>query len=152
MSNIIKHAERLIIITLIGLMTLMLLVATINLGYTVFQKFLESPNFLITPAGLMQIFDSFLIVLIGLELLETIRTFLKDNVVHVEVVMLVAIIAIARKVIILDYDKTDGLEIIGIGLLIVALAVGYYFIRRAIYKYYHTKDQIIQSPQPHDHE
>lgn len=152
MSNIIKHAERLIIITLIGLMTMMLLVATINLGYTVFQKFLESPNFLITPAGLMQIFDSFLIVLIGLELLETIRTFLKDNVVHVEVVMLVAIIAIARKVIILDYDKTDGLEIIGIGLLIVALAVGYYFIRRAIYKYYHTKDQIIQSPKPHVHE
>ncbi len=152
MSNIIKHAERLIIITLIGLMTLMLLVATINLGYTVFQKFLESPNFLITPAGLMQIFDSFLIVLIGLELLETIRTFLKDNVVHVEVVMLVAIIAIARKVIILDYEKTDGLEIIGIGFLIVALAVGYYFIRKAIYNYYSTKDQIIQSPKPHVHE
>jgi uncharacterized membrane protein (DUF373 family) len=152
MFEIIKQAERLIIIVLIFLMTMMLLVATVNLGYTVFQKFLESPNFLITPEGLMQIFDSFLIVLIGLELLETIRTFLKDNVVHVEVVMLVAIIAIARKVIILDYENTTGLDIIGIGLLIVALAVGYYFIRRAIYRYCSTQTPIIQSPQPHDHE
>jgi len=152
MSNIIKHSERLIIVTLIGLMTMMLLVATVNLGYTVFQKFLEAPNFLITPEGLMQVFDSFLIVLIGLELLETIRTFLKDNVVHVEVVMLVAIIAIARKVIILDYDKTEGLEIIGIGFMIVALAVGYYFIRRAIYRYCSTQSPIIQTPQTHNHE
>ena len=123
----------------------MLLVATLNLGYTVFLKFLESPTYLITPRGLMDIFDSFLIVLIGLELLETIKTFLKDNVVHVEVVMLVALIAIARKVIILDYDKYTGLEVMGIGVLIVALAVGYYFIRRGIYRYHDHSSSKIES-------
>lgn len=143
--NIIKQSEHLIIIALIGMMTLMLLVATVNLGVVVVHKFLETPNFMITPQGLMQIFDSFLIVLIGIELLETIRTFLKDNVVHVEVVMLVAIIAIARKVIVLDYDKYNGLEVMGIALLIISLAVGYYFIRRAIYRYCNTGDtKIIQ--------
>ncbi|MBE0638517.1 MAG: phosphate-starvation-inducible PsiE family protein [Bacteroidales bacterium] len=152
MLNIIHQAERIIVLTLIGLMTLMLLVATLNLGYTVFLSFLESPTYLITPRGLMQIFDSFLVVLIGLELLETIRTFLKDNVVHVEVVMLVAIIAIARKVIVLDYDKYSGLEFIGIGLLIIALAVGYFFIRRAIHQYCETKTPSIHTPQTHNHE
>lgn len=143
--NIIKQSEHVIIIALIAMMTLMLLVATVNLGVVVVQKFLETPNFMITPQGLMQIFDSFLIVLIGIELLETIRTFLKDNVVHVEVVMLVALIAIARKVIVLDYDKFTGIEFIGIGLLIIALSLGYYFIRRAIYRYCNTGDtKIIQ--------
>lgn len=143
--NIIKQSEHVIIIALIAMMTLMLLVATVNLGVVVVQKFLETPNFMITPQGLMQIFDSFLIVLIGIELLETIRTFLKDNVVHVEVVMLVALIAIARKVIVLDYDKFTGIDFIGIGLLIIALSLGYYFIRRAIYRYCNTGDtKIIQ--------
>lgn len=138
MMKIIKHSEKVIIISLIAMMTLMLLVATINLAYNVFQKFIEAPNYLITTDGLMQIFDSFLIVLIGLELLETIRTYLKDNVVHVEVVMLVALIAIARKVIILDYEKYSGIMVMGIGVLIVALSIGYYFIRRAIYRYCDT--------------
>jgi uncharacterized membrane protein (DUF373 family) len=136
MFKIIKQSEKVIIISLIAMMTLMLLIATINLAFNVFQKFIEAPNYLITTDGLMHIFDSFLIVLIGLELLETIRTYLKDNVVHVEVVMLVALIAIARKVIILDYEKYSGIMIMGIGVLIVALSVGYYFIRRAIYKYH----------------
>lgn len=152
MLNIIHQSERIIVLTLIGLMTLMLLVATVNLGYTVFQKFFEAPNFMISPEGLMQVFDSFLVVLIGLELLETIRTFLKDNVVHVEVVMLVAIIAIARKVIVLDYDKYSGLEFIGIGLLIIALAIGYFFIRRAIHQFCETKTPSIHTPQTHNHE
>jgi uncharacterized membrane protein (DUF373 family) len=143
MFKIIHHAEKVIIISLIAMMTLMLLVATLNLAYNVFQKFMEAPAYLITTNGLMQIFDSFLIVLIGLELLETIRTYMKDNVVHVEVVMLVALIAIARKVIILDYEKYSGIEVMGIGVLILAIAVGYYFIRRAIYKYCDTSQSKI---------
>jgi uncharacterized membrane protein (DUF373 family) len=141
--NIIKQAERIIIIALIVMMTLMLMVTTINLGVVVYRKFLEAPYYLITVQGLMQIFDSFLIVLIGLELLETIRTYLKDNVVHVEVVMLVALIAIARKVIIMDYEKYAGLEIIGIGFLIISLAVGYYFLKKAIHKH-DDKSRIIE--------
>ncbi|HPE34286.1 MAG TPA: phosphate-starvation-inducible PsiE family protein [Bacteroidales bacterium] len=149
MMKIIKQSEKAIIITLIVLMTLMLVIATINLGITVFEKFLEAPRFLITPQGLMSIYDSFLIVLIGIELLETIRTFLKDNVVHVEVVMLVAIIAIARKVIIIDYEQYSGLELIGIGGLIITLSLGYYFIRKALYSYCEPKPTIIQSPKTH---
>jgi len=144
MTDIIKHSERLIIVTLIFMMTFILLATTVNLGIVVIQKFLEAPNYLITIDGLMQVFDSFLIVLIGLELLETIRTYLKDNVVHVEVVMLVAIIAIARKVIILDYGKYSGLEIMGIGVLIISLALGYFFMKKALHSYSDNPQKIIK--------
>jgi uncharacterized membrane protein (DUF373 family) len=144
MTDIIKQSERLIIITLIFMMTFILLATTVNLGIVVVQKFLEAPNYLITVDGLMQVFDSFLIVLIGLELLETIRTYLKDNVVHVEVVMLVAIIAIARKVIILDYGKCTGIEIMGIGVLIISLALGYFFMKKALHNFSDNSQKIIK--------
>jgi uncharacterized membrane protein (DUF373 family) len=148
MAEIIKQSEKIIIISLIAMMTFILLATTVNLAVVVVNKFLEAPNYLITVDGLMQVFDSFLVVLIGLELLETIRTYLKDNVVHVEVVMLVAIIAIARKVIILDYAEYSGLEIIGIGALIISLSLGYYFMKKALVDFSEKKSII--SPEEKD--
>ena len=44
----------------------------------------------------------FLLVLIGIELLDTIKAYFRENTIHVEIVILLAIIAIARKVILLD--------------------------------------------------
>jgi uncharacterized membrane protein (DUF373 family) len=44
--------------------------------------------------------------------------------------MTVALIAIARKVIILDVKELDGLKLIGIGVIIIALAGGYVYIKR----------------------
>jgi uncharacterized membrane protein (DUF373 family) len=67
-------------------------------------------------------------VLIGVELLETIKAYVKENVVHVEVVFTVAMIAIARKVIILDVKELSGLTLMGIGVIIIALSAGYYLL------------------------
>jgi len=50
--------------------------------------------------------------------------------VHVEVVFTVAMIAIARKVIILDIKEVSSLTLIGIGVIIVALSAGYYILTR----------------------
>jgi uncharacterized membrane protein (DUF373 family) len=41
-------------------------------------------------------------------------------------------IAIARKVIILEVKDLDPLALIGIACIILALAVGYYFVKKAI--------------------
>jgi uncharacterized membrane protein (DUF373 family) len=70
-------------------------------------------------------------VLIAVELLDTMKAYITENVIHVEVVVLLAIIAIARKVILLSPSGNDGLELIGIGIIIVGLAASYYLIRKA---------------------
>jgi len=44
--------------------------------------------------------------------LETIKAYLLDKVVHVEIVLEVALIAIARKVIILDLEKYSSLTVL----------------------------------------
>jgi uncharacterized membrane protein (DUF373 family) len=79
----------------------------------------------------MELFGVFMLVLIGIELLDTIKVYLKENVMHVEVVVLVAIIAVARKVVVLKIEEIDGLKIIGVAFIIVALAVAYYFIKKS---------------------
>jgi uncharacterized membrane protein (DUF373 family) len=80
---------------------------------------------------LLDLFGVFLLVLIGIELLDTIKVYFKENVVHVEVVVLVAIIAIARKIVILKAEELPGETLLGIAAMLVALALTYYLIRRA---------------------
>ncbi len=72
----------------------------------------------------------FLLVLLGLELLETIKAYLIEHAIHVEIVMVVALIAISRKVIILDIKVVDAATLIAIGGILLALSLGYYLISR----------------------
>ncbi|HPR60520.1 MAG TPA: phosphate-starvation-inducible PsiE family protein, partial [Prolixibacteraceae bacterium] len=100
-------------------------------GYYLVINILESNYLLINLDRLMDLFGIFLLVLIGIELLDTIKVYLKESVVHVEVVVLVAIIALARKVVVLKIEELSGELTIGIGVLIIALALAYYLIKRA---------------------
>ena len=126
-----KYVQRYIIYALIIMMFGLLVLTTIELGYYLVKSIFGPDHFLVNLDQLMDLFGIFMLVLIGIELLDTIKVYLKENVVHVEVVVLVAIIAIARKVVVLKIEDIDGLTIIGIALIIVALAVAYYFIRKA---------------------
>jgi uncharacterized membrane protein (DUF373 family) len=78
---------------------------------------------------LISIFGLFLNLLIALELMENITGYLKKHVFQVELVILTAIIAVARKLVILDLDKTSGMDLIGLAAAIVGLAIGYSIIR-----------------------
>lgn len=124
-----QSVEKFIIITLIIMMSGILILATIELGYHLYRT-IASHNVLIPLDELMDLFGVFLLVLIGIELLDTIKVYLKQNVIHVEVVVLVAIIALARKIVILKIEEITGEVIIGIGILIVALSVAYYLIKK----------------------
>jgi uncharacterized membrane protein (DUF373 family) len=78
---------------------------------------------------LISIFGLFLNILIALELLENIAGYLRKHVFQVELVIVTAIIAVARKIVILDLEKTSGFDLIGLASAIVALTFGYYIIQ-----------------------
>jgi uncharacterized membrane protein (DUF373 family) len=80
---------------------------------------------------LLQLFSFILLIVIGLELFETIKYYLDKHKIQAEVILLVALTAIARKVIVLDYANYEKDMIIGIAATILALSAGYYFIKRA---------------------
>jgi uncharacterized membrane protein (DUF373 family) len=79
----------------------------------------------------MNLFSIFLVLLIGLELLETVKAYLKKDIVHVEFIILVAIIAIARKAIVWDFKKYTTEELIGLAVMILTLGITCFLIKKA---------------------
>ena len=129
MIDLLKKFEHVIIISLISMMALVVLLATVELGWIIITDIITPPIILLEIAELLEIFGFFLLVLIGVELLETIKAYLLKKVVHVEIVLEVALIAIARKVIILDLEKYESLTVLGIAGLILAVAAAFYTVR-----------------------
>ena len=96
--------------------------------------FLATALFNPSPEGffaktLKDIFGLFLSVLIALEILENITAYLKKHVVQVELVIVTSLIAVARKIIILDLDKVSGISLIGLAIAILSLSLSYWIIR-----------------------
>ena len=125
----LKQFEKVIVYCLVGLMMVVLLLTTIELGWIVATDILKHPRFLLEIDQILEIFGLFLLILIGVELLETIKAYLAEHVVRTELVLEVALIAIARKVIILDVKDLAPMTLIAIAALIVTLAVAYYLER-----------------------
>lgn len=132
-TKIIRYFEtyqRLLYIILLVFLALVLIFATINLIELVIRFLIDETQYVLESQELSQIFGYFLLVLIGIEFLDSILTYLRDNVMHVEVIVMVAIIAVARKVILFD-EGAVNIDIFGTAALILALGVAYYLIRRS---------------------
>ena len=110
MLPFIKSFEKIIIRVLVALMALVLLLSTVELAWVIVKDIITPPILILEIDELMEIFGLFMLVLIGLELLDTIaKTYMGESTDHAQIVMAVAIIAIARKVIILDVKDLSGL-------------------------------------------
>jgi uncharacterized membrane protein (DUF373 family) len=139
MGNVLKLFEKIIVWTLLCLMMVAVLVSTIELAFTLFQELMKPPLFLLNIEEMLEVFGFFLMVLIGLELLESIKAYLEEDRVHAEVVFLVAIVAMSRKIIIVDYKDISPEMLYGFAAVIIALASGYFLVRRALHQYSHDK-------------
>jgi uncharacterized membrane protein (DUF373 family) len=124
----LEKVERVIVLSLLVMMVSVVFLSTVELGWLIIIDIITPPVFLLDIDELLDVFGMFLLVLIGVELLETVKMYLTKKTVHVEVVFTVAMIAIARKVIILDIKEVSSLTLIGIGTIIVALSAGYYLL------------------------
>lgn len=132
MLDYLKKFEKIIIVSLIAMMVLTIFLSTVEVGWIIIKDIITEPIFLLDINELLDIFGMFLLVLIGIELLETIKTYLEESKLHLEVVLMVAMIAIARKVIILDVKELSSLTLIGIAAIIIALSAGYYLVKRTL--------------------
>ena len=120
-----------VLIFLTWMMAVVVLLATTELFYIIIREIVTPPFLLLEIDQLLEIFGYFLLVLIGIELLETFKIYLEENVINVQVVLLVAIIAVARKVIILDVKILPSMTLIGIGVIVISLAAGYYLVKKS---------------------
>ncbi|AGA92252.1 putative membrane protein [Thioflavicoccus mobilis 8321] len=73
-------------------------------------------------------FGAFLAVLIAIEIFLNITLYLRDDVVPIKLVVATALMAIARKVIIFDFDKIEPLYILATGAVVLALGIVYWLM------------------------
>jgi uncharacterized membrane protein (DUF373 family) len=135
MIEIVNKFEKVIYASLMIMLMAVLVAAVVDLALVLVDSLIDTTPWLLQPHEMINILGGFLLVLIGVELLETIKAYFRENSIHVEIVVLLAIIAIARKVILLDPSSmsgTDyGIELMGIGVIVVGLSAGYYLIKKA---------------------
>jgi uncharacterized membrane protein (DUF373 family) len=89
----------------------------------------QTPNEQDFNRVLFQIFGLFLNVLIALEILENVAAYLKQHIIQVELVLVTSLIAVSRKIIILDLEKKDSNDLIALSIAVFALSLSYIMIR-----------------------
>ncbi|TAJ44087.1 phosphate-starvation-inducible PsiE family protein [Methanofollis fontis] len=131
MLELLDTYEKWIYRILIALLAVVIAFAVIELVLLVIYGIIDDRMFRLENHEILGVFGAFLLILIGVELLETIRAYVEHHEVRVEVILLVAIIAIARKIILFDSTDVSDLPLIGLALLLTSLVGGYYIILKA---------------------
>lgn len=126
-ERIVLSTAQVLLMVMIAL-TVIDLVYLLAIGITTRWSTLGSVHEL--QQALQRGFAGILLLLIGLELLATLRAYLHDHNFRLEIVLVVALIAIGRHIIQIDIGHADGLTLIGIAVLTLALVAGYYLVRR----------------------
>ena len=127
MNTLMTKVQAIIVGTLMVLLMIVVVLSTVHLGVLIAEEMWKPPKFLIAVPGLLEVFGYFLLVLIGVELLETLRGYIKRDESHVRVVLEVALIAVARKVITAELNTVSALTLFAVAALIFALGVSFYF-------------------------
>ncbi len=129
--DFIAKLQEVIILILTWIMAVVLIIAAIELVWTLFQDVILNV-FGLQMKELLNFFGTILLVLIGVELLETLKGYELDKTFNVQIVFLLALIALARNVILLELeDTTDCFKLAGFALIIFSLSASYYLIRKS---------------------
>jgi len=125
-----EKLKQLIIFFLMGMLLVVVIVSTAFLAWSVVDKIFLQFNETAFQSVIIELFGLFFLVLVGIELFETLQMYTKERVVHVEVVLLVALIVAARKIIMIDYTKTSTDIFFGIAAVVVSIGISYYLLKK----------------------
>jgi len=116
---------------LLIMLACVVLLATFELGWFIVRDVFTPPMFLLEIDEMLKLFGQFLLVLIGLELMHSVKVYIEDREYHLESVLAVALIAIARKNERLEPKELPEGSMLGIAAIVIALIAGYYLLQRS---------------------
>jgi uncharacterized membrane protein (DUF373 family) len=125
----LRAFERAILIFLMVLLMVVVGIAALELAYLLVKDLTTTRDLILDIEEMFELFGFFLLVLIGIELLLTLKSYLREGIVHVEVVLEVALTALAQKIIILDASRSGALSLLGLAALVLALAAAFWLVR-----------------------
>jgi uncharacterized membrane protein (DUF373 family) len=119
LHRIIRMAVRILAILMVVTIIWGIVDVISALYFQVFQPSFEGHR----AREIIVVFGSFLAVLIAIEIFLNITLYLRDDVVHVKLVIATALMAIARKVIIFDFEKTQPMYILATAAVVFSLGI-----------------------------
>jgi uncharacterized membrane protein (DUF373 family) len=123
----VVNALQFLIVLAVAVGTIMLFVLFVNRMRTKLPG-IESEGTL--QPLLQSAYSGALMVLLGLELLETLKSYFVEHHVRIEVILVVAMISVGRRIIEVDFSKLGGAELIGLGVLVASLAASYFLVKK----------------------
>ncbi|WP_237060709.1 phosphate-starvation-inducible PsiE family protein [Microbulbifer sediminum] len=123
---VIRSSVRLLAV----LMSLVILWSVADVIYVLYERLGTEPVWLLNYRDLFDVFGTVMLVLIAIEIFINIRLYLGSNVIPIQLVLATALMAIARKVIVLDLADVGPEQIVAIAAAIGALGVTYWLVTR----------------------
>jgi uncharacterized membrane protein (DUF373 family) len=131
----VEKFEEIVVAALAFLLVLIVAIILVVVSYFFVSKMVEVLSSLEKIADVQQYalraFSGVLLVLLGLELLDTVKVYFREHNVRVEVILLVALIAMGRHVLEIDLHHIEPLILFGFSTLILALSASYFLVKRA---------------------
>ncbi len=115
------------------LAVLMVLVIVWGIGdviYVLYQRLTQPPFLLLQINDILATFGAFLAVLIAIEIFINISMYLSTSIIPVRLVIATALMAIARKVIIFDFERITPPFIYGTAAVVLALGITYWLLTK----------------------
>jgi len=110
------------------LMTIVIFFGVADVIMVLYQELMTPPFMLLTISDILALFGAFMAVLIAIEILINIIIYLRDDVIHLKIVMATALMAISRKVIIMDFTKISAEYILAVAAVVFAMSMGYWLV------------------------
>ena len=114
------------------LMVLVIFWGIADVVFVLYEKLLKPPLFILEASDILKLFGAFLLVLIGVEVYQNIVLYLSTNVIPLKLVISTALVAIARKVIVLDFNDVEPMYVLSTAAVALALGITYFLIDRRI--------------------
>jgi uncharacterized membrane protein (DUF373 family) len=131
MLKIIERIERGVVFVLVFFLLIAVVLGTCELGRVFLIEILAAPRFLMEVNRLFDFFALFLVIVIGLELLKSIKSYLEQGSINPSFVIEVAIIALGNKLITLDLKHADPNLLIGMAAIFFGLAATYFVLKKS---------------------
>ena len=128
LTDKLKAVIRCAVKSLAVMKTFVIVMGVLDVVWTLYQRMSQTPFMLLQISDILATFGAFMAVLIAIEIIVNITIYLREDVIHVTIVMATALMAIARKVIILDIEQTEAAYLYGLAMLVFAMSVGYWLV------------------------
>jgi len=126
LNNIVRYMVMLLAV----LMAFVVLCGVAQVATEIYFTAINTPYIMLSLNGITSTFASFLAVLIAIDIFINISLYVRRHVIAVRLVVATALMAVARKIIVMDFAGIEPIQVISIASIVAALGFSYYFLSK----------------------